>query len=363
MRLEVLLVLQLVLPIFGVSKYTLPSAQKNNVDQPCQTDSDCYPWLACSNNVCSVCKKVGATCIPGETGFLAECCEGTSCLKLGGSNYTHCIPGNNKCSTDADCFHNLKCLFRLGECGYCKSDGEACTLPYDDLECCSSYCRIGEYGYGVCANASHFPPPPLCAVPLREAKLALVDSGQTDLTPEDSMTSSFNGVEEPSCLNEGENCTLRGDSWAEGDPECCYGYCKLIDTFGSAVCSNESIYHEETTMVPSTTTPRKFCLEENRNCNTKAKLGWWLFDVTECCDGFCDTSVFPDQVGVGLCKYIRLGVCRTHRDCQSNFDCVSGQCVTCQRIHSYCQLNSDCCSKNCSTDHTFYRLKHRTMCV
>jgi hypothetical protein len=58
-----------------------------------------------------------------------------------------------------------------------------------------------------------------------------------------------------------------------------------------------------------------------------------------------------------------LGVCRTHRDCQSNFDCVSGQCVTCQRIHSYCQLNSDCCSKNCSTDHTFYRLKHRTMCV
>ena len=98
-----------------------------------------------------------------------SCCEGTTCESIPFArtktmdnlaglprlmNISMCMPNNNNCQKDSDCSGGLGCIVRLGKCGFCKSIGKSCTLPYDKLECCSSYCalRRNEDGRGVCAD-------------------------------------------------------------------------------------------------------------------------------------------------------------------------------------------------------------------
>lgn len=120
----------------------------------CQKDSDCDYWLTCVNNVCDACRKVGTRCEPGATGFLTECCQGSTCEAIPGLNGTsQCRPNKNKCLSNRECSDGLKCLMRLGKCGMCRENGEKCSLPYDDLECCSSYCKITENSVtGTCSD-------------------------------------------------------------------------------------------------------------------------------------------------------------------------------------------------------------------
>lgn len=125
----------------------------------CRSESDCDPWLACVNRVCTACNKVDTTCDPNSnsnSNFLSQCCSGLTCESIPGRNGTHmCRPNQNRCTTDADC-SVFKCLIRIGKCGQCKRNGFRCKLPYDDMPCCSDYCRIGVFmdGSGICSNPS-----------------------------------------------------------------------------------------------------------------------------------------------------------------------------------------------------------------
>jgi hypothetical protein len=104
--------------------------------QSCDTDSNCPPWLACVNNTCTKCMKPTTTC----TQSLWECCPGTTCEPIPDANAEWCMPNHNNCSAHTDCAGGTNCLARLGKCGFCKREGARCTLPFDDLECCSGYC-------------------------------------------------------------------------------------------------------------------------------------------------------------------------------------------------------------------------------
>lgn len=344
MRLEVLLVLQLVLPIYT----------QNTVDEECYEDSDCMGYLACHNNICSACRKERTSCTPGATGFLEECCEGTTCHVLAASNITMCLPGTNKCQTDADCAVRLKCMPTYGECGFCKDNGEPCIQPIDDLVCCSSFCKIGPYGYGRCTSLEKPKPKPR---PIPESCLF-----------ENTMTSS--GVEQPKCFNEGEPCTFVR---INDDPGCCQGYrCKMINFDGSAVCSNETI-EEQTTVEVQTTTfeedttttmpeasiePKKWfmqfdqpekCKPDNEKCIRNLGTNGW----TNCCSGFCDSSHFPREYGVGVCKTrIFRNPCTTKKDCYHNYDCIAGKCMACYKTGSSCDIDYDCCSNKCIKNDT-----------
>lgn len=133
------------------------SCQSQDVNFPCQTDSDCNSWLACVNNVCTACSNIGSSCQKNGTGYLSECCPNTTCEDIPGLNSTLCVTSKNSCSTDKDCLPSLQCIQRLGKCGVCHPDGTACTLPYDSLECCSNYCRItDEIGNAVCADPQKY---------------------------------------------------------------------------------------------------------------------------------------------------------------------------------------------------------------
>ena len=130
-----------------------------SINDTCQNDSDCDSWLACSNGLCTACGVVDTICEQGSIGFLNDCCSGTTCEPIPGLNHSRCRPNKNSCSTDLICTGGLRCLFRLGKCALCNPNGEKCTLPYDDLECCSSYCRLGTNndGSGICADPRHYP--------------------------------------------------------------------------------------------------------------------------------------------------------------------------------------------------------------
>ena len=71
-----------------------------------------------------------------------SCCKGTTCEPIPSLNTSMCMPNNNNCRKDSDCSGGLGCMIRLGKCGLCNSIGHRCTLPYDKLECCSSYCAL-----------------------------------------------------------------------------------------------------------------------------------------------------------------------------------------------------------------------------
>ncbi|CCV01743.1 hypothetical protein IIV22_066L [Invertebrate iridescent virus 22] len=153
---------QVVLLLQTILLCTLSNAQHSG--STCQLDSDCDSWLSCINGLCTSCAKAGNICEPGATTGFFKCCDGsnTTCELIPGRNNTsQCMPNNNNCRTNADCSYGLSCLMRLGKCGLCHPNGEKCTLPYDTLECCSSYCRIGVYidGSGMCADPRHYPLP------------------------------------------------------------------------------------------------------------------------------------------------------------------------------------------------------------
>jgi hypothetical protein len=124
----------------------------------CDSDSDCYPWLTCFNDECTPCRKVDTMCDKNSTGYLSQCCDGTTCELIPGFNGTsRCKPNRNKCLTDANCSGGLSCLLRLGKCGICNQIGTTCKLPYDTLECCSSYCRLSNDGIsGTCADPRNY---------------------------------------------------------------------------------------------------------------------------------------------------------------------------------------------------------------
>jgi hypothetical protein len=131
-----------------------------HIDSSCRTDSNCDSWLACRNGKCTACAKESTTCIKNATGFLSQCCAGTTCEPIPGLNSSHCVSNNNNCRRHADCPHELNCLRRLGKCGYCHYDGKECTLPYDNLECCSSYCGFSSSGKTYCADPNPSGPSP-----------------------------------------------------------------------------------------------------------------------------------------------------------------------------------------------------------
>lgn len=133
----------------------------------CVQDSDCGGGFGCKiqTGKCDLCYKNDDMCI----GKILECCNGR-CDPVSGTcqknistksiNLVDVDNINSTCTTSEDCSQGFGCLFRLGKCGLCYSIGERCTLPYDSLECCSSYCRIGVNidGSGVCADPRHFQP-------------------------------------------------------------------------------------------------------------------------------------------------------------------------------------------------------------
>jgi hypothetical protein len=153
--------------------YSLCCDGRLSSDQ-CDYDSDCDPRLTCIRNRCTMCTREGTTC--SETDAWA-CCEGTVCHKIPGTDKSMCLRGDfNRCLTNTDCSHDLKCVLRLGQCGVCKSDGEICSLPlvppaqrqtlaqslalgkaqsledHKSLECCSSYCRLIDNMVGKCTS-------------------------------------------------------------------------------------------------------------------------------------------------------------------------------------------------------------------
>jgi hypothetical protein len=159
--------------------------------ESCTQHSDCGGGFGCKNRTgkCDLCYKENDLCI-GKPGERLECCNG-ECDPVTGmcqiredvtEGYKYFIDiadingtviiSNNRlttngidfenttCKSNDDCTQGFGCLFRTGKCGLCHPIGERCTLPYDSLECCSSYCRIGVNadGSGVCADPRQFQP-------------------------------------------------------------------------------------------------------------------------------------------------------------------------------------------------------------
>jgi hypothetical protein len=128
------------------------SCKSQDVNFPCQTDSDCNAWLACVNNICTACARIGSVC-QNSSEYLAECCPNTSCEYIPGLKNTLCVPNKNSCSTNKDCIPSLQCLKSVNKCGLCRSNGEKCSTPYDNLECCSNYCKVDDkFGNSMCTD-------------------------------------------------------------------------------------------------------------------------------------------------------------------------------------------------------------------
>lgn len=123
-----------------------------HIGDSCTSDSDCLSWMACSENTCQWCHKPGTLC--GE--IYSPCCKGLVCQKMHDNIYKNtsvCLP--ESCRVESDCPRGFGCLLRLGKCELCKKDGESCSLPYDDEECCSGFCYLpigAPKGVGICKN-------------------------------------------------------------------------------------------------------------------------------------------------------------------------------------------------------------------
>ena len=106
----------------------------------CNSDENCLPFESCENQICKLRFKKGGLCTHFSLNW--SCVQNTTCVDVPGLNHKMCMSNNNNCSTHADCEHGFRCIKRLGKCGLCHIDGQPCTLPYDNFECCSSYCAI-----------------------------------------------------------------------------------------------------------------------------------------------------------------------------------------------------------------------------
>lgn len=134
--------------------------------ESCTQHSDCGGGFGCKNRTgkCDLCYKENDLCI-GKPGERLECCNG-ECDPVTGICQIREVTDslinleNTTCKSKDDCLQGFDCLFRTGKCGLCHPIGERCTLPYDSLECCSSYCRIGVNadGSGVCTDPRQFQP-------------------------------------------------------------------------------------------------------------------------------------------------------------------------------------------------------------
>lgn len=118
-----------------------------HIGNNCSSNANCLDFEKCENNTCVLCTSQNAVCYD----YSWPCCEGTSCQEIPNLNTSMCVPNNNNCKSDVDCVGGLRCIVRLGKCGICNSNGKHCTLPYDSLECCSSYCAIHIDG-GICTD-------------------------------------------------------------------------------------------------------------------------------------------------------------------------------------------------------------------
>jgi len=144
MRYEILLVVQVLLV------NSLTTARYNG--KTCDSDSGCLPWMSCIDNTCQWCGKPGTLC--GE--IYSPCCKGFVCQKMHDNAYKNasiCLP--ESCRVESDCPQGFGCSLRLGKCEICKKDGEICSLPFDDEECCSGFCYLPRNtvnGRGICKN-------------------------------------------------------------------------------------------------------------------------------------------------------------------------------------------------------------------
>ena len=230
MRREVLLALHVIL------LFNLGNCQSDT----CQSNADCDNWLTCVEGVCTWCSRPGATCESGS--FSQGCCPGTICQEVQGLNSSICMP--SQCSNDSDCPSGYGCLLRLGKCGLCHADGERCTLPYDTLECCSSWCALSGVE-GVCKNPYSWH----ASTPRPKSKgwwgwSAIYSTAPTSPTNETSTR--------PPILLTGRSCTTISD--CPGFQDCYNGYgcthCQRLHTFcqdNSDCCSyNCSLDHNYT---------------------------------------------------------------------------------------------------------------------
>ncbi|ADO00346.1 hypothetical protein WIV_gp004 [Wiseana iridescent virus] len=287
MKREVLLVLPILLL---VDLYNCQNP--GDIGSVCQRDEDCHSYLACSHNVCTACVKNGVVCEPGATGFLSKCCDGTTCELIPGFNGTSvCVPNHNNCKTNADCsYGTTACLFRLGKCGFCHPNGERCTLPYDSLECCSSYCRIGMYtdGSGACADPRDYSAVPTVVNSRYNRNINVHDVNKditiSNNTYESWMPSIYRSENTPTT----PTTTTEDNSWMP------------------------SIYHSENT--PTTTTEDNSWMpsiyhSENTPTTTTTEA------PRPCSDG--------SQCGINMC--------------------IDNMCTKCQYINTFCESNDDCC--------------------
>jgi len=145
------LLISLLFPLLAISyaeyaTVTIPSPTNCNTNS---NHNPCYPWQSYINNECVSCGKLTTSC--DNTTW--PCCAGTTCEPIPGLQVSKCVQNQNKCTSNSDCAVGFKCLLRLGKCGICREDGGFCESPYHEGdECCSGYCNISQYGYGVCKN-------------------------------------------------------------------------------------------------------------------------------------------------------------------------------------------------------------------
>lgn len=238
--------------------------------ESCTKHSDCGGGFGCKKRTgkCDLCYKDNDLCI-GKPGKRLECCSGecnpVTGICQGSSIYTTTINvtdqngtvvishnylvsgmidnSNSSCTVTSDCSKGFGCLSRLGKCGLCHPNGERCTLPYDSLECCSSYCRIGVNadGSGVCADPRNFQPeksdkpvkwstrpvetttnsgPPMW----NEHLVSLMEPFMT----ERRCVSYFNCGPKQDCLLKHNKCVTcqRQDSDCTQDSDCCSRNCR-----------------------------------------------------------------------------------------------------------------------------------------
>lgn len=336
----VVFVLQVVLLYNYVYNYVYASAGDR-----CFSDADCDPWLGCENNVCSWCKKETVVCNVNDTGILSKCCDGTTCESIPGLNLNWCAPNENKCTADTDCSHGLKCILRLGKCGVCLSDGEKCSLPYDTLECCNSWCAINNNGQGICAD------PRAHIINLHQVPKRITTT--TEPPPPECVRNSdcrswMSCIDNKclKCTKETAVCEGANDLWP-----CCPGTtCEKVPGTNMTWC----LKNKNKCEVDADCPPSLKCIQSKKKCGICkgdnepcSALG---NGQQECCSNFCNLSdrLGEEQLGAGTCRQLRYNFCSSWRDCIFDRECIDGRCGRCQRNYSFCRIGNDCCSGKCS---------------
>jgi hypothetical protein len=259
--------------------------------ESCTQHSDCGGGFGCKKRTgkCDLCYKENDLCI-GKPGERLECCNGecdpvSGLCQVGKVTTEGCkysidvtdVNGSNgvdlentTCKSKDDCLQGFGCLFRTGKCDLCHPIGERCTLPYDSLECCSSYCRIGinADGSGVCADPRHFQPETTTTSSIYIPRIYRSGDGTTSTTRSPTST--------PSIWNE------------------------------HLVSLMEPFMTNQRCISPFNCGPNQDCLVKHNRCVTCQRHNSVCTQNSDCCTKNCQQTVIPGygvQMRCGLLVY------------------------------------------------------------